>query len=1111
MNIFTVYTQQKYISLKNLVIYKASAGSGKTHTLTGEYLKLAFISPDNFSRILAVTFTNKAAAEMKSRVIEELNLLINTPAQSAHYNALLDLFPNHNQKSIAVLAQQIRSNILHNYYRFSIGTIDSFVQKIVRAFSYEIGVKAGYAIEMDIQKVIDDLVEILFKKFSYDKALTNWLVTYANYKIDEGKSWDFREEMKTLSKEIFTEKFQSFLKQLLNDDKIRAKINSLTNKLRATAKTFETEMSDLGKKTLFVFENALSVPEKPGSKFKAIQNYLTNKIITPQKNDDFIPGKYVLQATEGIENWYAKKASKDIVNYIESLYPSLSEILNEVVTLFNDRFGEYLTAKNVLFNIHAFGILTDLASYLGEYREENNLLLISDTTLILKEILNVNEASFIYEKTGNRFNHILIDEFQDTSGFQWDNFRPLITNALAEGNRNLIVGDIKQSIYRWRGGNWRLLLDGVRNAIGANNIDEKNLTTNWRSKKNIIDFNNALFAISPDIIQNSFNAEIESINNDNIRTRLDELNYFEILNSAYSDSFQKLTNIEKNTGGEVNIHFVKVENRIHMKQQWRETANEKLPEMIEALLIDKAYRPQDITILVRTNREARDIFSLLAKYQHDNQDSLKYGLISAEALYIYNSPAVRLVINALKYLYDNKLQIYYAALLREFNALQNDTDFHDVFYASTQSHENNSFLPQLFVQNYQSLRKLPVFELIEELINIFKLNNLQGEYIYLRTLQDAAYQFSKDETPNLGDFIEWWDKNGLTLSVQLSDSQDAINIMTIHKSKGLGLETVIVPYCDWELESSSFFTSPILWAETQDEPFSLFPYLPVKYKKELAKTDFSFDYFEEKLYQHMDALNVLYVAFTRAKSHLLIFAPCDIKGKAITNMGDVLNLFAQSTLQKDNELIKPADFYNEEKSSFTLNTGSEPFKSKTQEKQIESFRLDSYPVNQWRNKINIYQHSADFFIKSIKYVEDRVNYGSLMHEIMAKIILPGDIDQALDEMYRLGKIDGNERDKLYKQTEKIISRPKVKEWFASDWQIITEKALLTPDGKTRIPDRVCIGKNKTLIIDFKFGEYNVEYKTQIKEYVELFEDMGHKNVEGIIYYAEDDNCELIKN
>lgn len=1120
--------------MKNLQIYRASAGSGKTHALSREYLKLAFKSPDKFNKILAVTFTNKAAEEMKQRILDELSAIIEKGTQASHYQEIKKHNPELSDKQIEKRAHLIIDSILHNYSFFAISTIDSFVQRIIRAFAYESGIQAGYRIELDETKVINDITGWLYQSIDENKELQKWLKRFANYKIDLGKNWDFREEIANLSREIFKETFQKAFP--LTEANIETGENTergisksdlyeLFNTLIKIKKSFENQMNTISRKTEKIIDSYAIEPSALGGKFKIIHNYLSNKIANPSNPADYKPNKTVDKALESMENWHAKSAKKNIVDTISLIYPALSELLQNAVSIYQNNFREYITSSNVLSNFHAFGILKDMADFLPDYRDKNALLLISDTTLLLREILKRNEASFIYEKVGNRYDHILIDEFQDTSSFQWDNFKPLLLNSLSEGNYNLIVGDIKQSIYRWRGGDWKLLLQQLEQDIGRHQINECFLDKNWRSKTNIIDFNNALFRIAPYILQNHFNESLARIEDAQTAETLRNNHYNTMLIDAYRDSYQHYSEKNDSKGGSVHLEFVVAPNRIAVKKEWRSFVAEALPQTIGQLL-DKGYAAGDITILVRKNKEGNEIVNLLLDYMKQN-DTKEYKIISAESLFIASAPSVRIIINAMKFIYEPKNYLALKNLLHDYGSISQGIEFyqqlHDIFALSPTTEKNseakvidenllNKYLPEDFVKQRVALKQLPIYELSENLITIFALHKEKDDLNYIRAFKDSVLHFTRDYGSDLSSFLDWWEQEGGNISVQLSEKQDAVKILTIHKAKGLSLRTVIVPYCDWAIDHDVFAQSPILWCDTEGTPYSeKAEYLPVKYKQDLAETDFDMEYFEEKLHTYMDALNLLYVTFTRAIDQLIIYAPTD-KSDKITQVSDILYLSTKTDpvgeAPHGHFYISLKEHYSEENNELTIPAEPDETAVSSEKEephnQKEDYTIGDYPVYDWRERISVAHHSSDFFMQSIEYISEKVNFGSLMHQVLSKIKTKDDTQHVLQQIKFSGKIDSRQYAELEQNVKNIIENPKISHWFSDDWIVKTESALLTADGKIRIPDRVLIGESETVVIDFKFGEERDEYIEQITEYRELIADAGYKNINAFLYYAQMD-------
>ncbi len=1093
--------------MKKLLIYKASAGSGKTHMLTQEYLKLAFQHPEKYKNILAVTFTNKAADEMKERILKELNNLYVNGNQSEHYNTISKTYPTWSENKIKEQAHTIRTNILHNYSLFSVSTIDSFVQKVIRSFSYEIGVHSGYKVELETDKVLSDLTEILYKQIDSNPNLLEWLIKYAEYKMDDGKNWDFRSEIHELGKEIFKERFQFFAKELSEKGNIHQVLKDFYKELISIRNSFKNKMQNIGLQAIKVIENTGIQTDSLGQKFKFICNYLCKKLVKPSTHNDFEPNKTVLEALESIENWYAKKANYQIISQIESVHSPLTECIYNAVSEYNKNFENYLNAIVTLANYHAFGLLNEISNLLPKYRDENNLLLISDTTLLLKEIIGDNDAPFIYEKIGNRYQNILIDEFQDTSGFQWENFKPLIINSIAEGMQNLIVGDVKQSIYRWRGGDWKLLLQTVEEQIGSQNIENQTLDTNWRSRKNIIDFNNSLFKIAPELASYEFSGATsqEGLQNAN--------EYSYMLLKAYSDGYQLLPKEKEKKGGRVKIKFYAVEKSIDMTKAWHREMQDDLAESIDFLLKNKNYTPTDIAILVRKNSEAREVTHQLLQYLSSNPSAFQYDIISEESLLIAKSASVRLIISMLNCMFDNKQDIFLANLILEIENLKNNqsNSYDSIFQFNHAPDQKQDLLKK--IENLKEItQQMSLFEQVEEIITAFGLNNYSEEHPYIRSFQDVILSFTKNKSSDLGNFLEWWEEEKFKFNIQLSDKQNAVKVLTIHKSKGLAFNVVIVPYVDWKLENTSTWTAPTLWAKTENELFKIFSYLPIKYQKILSQTQYKNDYFEEKLFQYMDSLNALYVALTRPYQELLLFMPFMEQRDKIQSVADLIYASivqsSESQIVENKHYIALSPFYNAQTKEFILDMNYNEIDDAPYKKpdEISTILLQNYLSSSWKEKLSIKTHSDNYFIEKNEHRQEKINYGILMHEILSKIHFSNDLESAVQEILYTGKISVAERIFILNKLKQIVLHSEIKDFFTTKYQIKTEAEILTIEGEKKIPDRLLISENELIVLDFKFGSPRQEHIAQVQEYKNLLQSINefkNKKIIGYLFYAED--------
>jgi ATP-dependent exoDNAse (exonuclease V) beta subunit len=1091
-----------------LQIYKASAGSGKTHLLTEFYLKLACEQPENFKHILAVTFTNKAADEMKGRILLKISDIILKGDKAEHASALKEHLKC-NDKELIERARSVRKTILHNYSDFKVGTIDSFIQRIIRAFSFELNLNSGYEIEFDTDKVINDLTELLLNQIPEDPQLKAWLVQLIEDKMDEGAAWDIRNEIKELSKELFKEEYNKpkVNENVLDGDGIdKTQALQLLKRIKSE---FERDMLKLSEEYLSVIQSHGIDPNQQGSVFKTLYNFFGKSV--PGKNYE-VKTLALRNSINGIENWYAKSAKKEVVLTVESVYPLLSSVVNRFFTLLNEKSELYYSALAILKQFYAFGIIDNTGAFLPDYRNDNNLLLISDITLLLKELIGKNDAPFIYEKAGNRFKHILIDEFQDTSRYQWQIFKPLFLNALSQSYNNLIVGDVKQSVYRWRNGDWKLLLHGVKDDIGEELTVDKGLDTNWRSKKNIVQFNNTVFKFLPEILQrlyNRLNSDIPDESHPQIAPEQPRKN---TIIEAYESCLQKLPDKPGLEGGKVVVKFF--DNSL-TSDAYVDALAGHLPQTIDKLLKSGCYKPEDIGILVRRNEDAENTVRLINRFKKSDANALNYALISPKSLKLSESGAVKILAAAMKYIYEPSDRLNLAELLYYHNNTDETVDLNQLF-ASGLDQKQSGFLPkELFDKTVDTGGSL--YDLCEQLIHIFDLTKNHDDFPYIRAFRELVYDQSFGKSSGLSEFIDYWEEKGRYSTIEFPESADAVRIMTIHKSKGLAFKVVFIPFADWSIDNAN--KGPMLWVNPQIPGLEAFGKVPVKYSASLEKTLFKEAYYEEKLMAYTDAINMLYVAFTRAKEELYVYTTDVKEANEPKTIGHALykvcaaneNIVPESI----SDTINPSEFYDNSSKEFCLDSNHlpGPLAESTDllNMQTADYNLNTLSDNgfDWSKRLNIIYRSGDFFIESSKDIEEKVNHGILMHRIFSEIISPDDIEATIKNLVFEGVITENESNELKEKVLEVISRPSVADWFSHNYEVRNEEALLTLSGEIKIPDRVLINDEKIIVIDFKFGKKHDKYDEQLKEYSRLLELAYSRKPEAYLYFVEDDTVRKV--
>ncbi len=1055
----------------NLHVFKASAGSGKTHRLTGEYLRLLFSSPYAYKHILAVTFTNKATDEMKSRIIAELANL--AAGRKSDYLDSLSKEYGYNEQQTHKEARDILVRILHDYSSFSVSTIDKFFQQTMRAFTREIGLGGGYNVELDSDKVLSEAIDSMLSDLEHkdNKQLLDWLIRFSEEKIENGETWNIRNDIHSLSNEIFKESFKAYSNQVQEDISNKELMTDYKNMLHSIIQTFEKTSQQTGEKALNIMLRYNLQPEdfkggsrSPFTNFLKWANGFTDE-----------PTKTFRQLADDISAWYTAKTSAEVRSNIEDVYNELNTCVCDIVAHY-DNSQIYQTAYEINRYFFTLGILGDVDKKIREYASEKNIMLISDTTELLNRIIAGTDSPFIYEKVGQRINNYMIDEFQDTSGMQWDNFLPLVRDSLAGGNKDFIVGDVKQSIYRWRNSDWKLLDEQLDVDFGKEGIYHETLKTNWRSSRNIIGFNNTIFTLGASLLQETFNNALPEDGDKRLAgfsTRIEK---------AYAELYQEVPDKNKDNEGRVKIEFVDTD-----KQIWTDYALEQLPIRIEELQ-DRGYNLKDIAILVRTKKEGADVANRLLEYKNQYSESgYRYDIISDEALFVNNAQSIKLTVALLKYLCNPQDASLKALAVYEYFKYSDQLNAEDALdkYFST-----SNDLPEVIADALSRIRELPLYEMTEEIFGLFRNAMENNEQIYMQSFLDMVLDFTVRNSSDLDAFLTWWDETGIKKTIFTPDGQDAIRIMTIHKSKGLEFGVVIIPFCNWEIDHR---LTTILWCNPKTEPFDRLHLVPVKYSQKLKNTIFDYEYFDERLHAFIDNINVLYVALTRPRNELIAFAPKPRKGD-VTNIASLLWNCVNTAAPSD-RYIDLAGYLDEETSVLELGKDYRPIlKSKqllTEEINIESLR--SIPYDE---RIKLLLKNKYYFTNT-----GQRDYGTLMHEIVSRVETINDIEKAVEKYFIAGDITAERKKEVTDLLKDYLSHPTVSEWYSGKYKVLNEVQILLPNGSFVRPDRVMIGADEVIVIDYKFGEKeDSKYHRQVKYYADQIKKMGYTNIKSYICY-----------
>lgn len=1062
---------------RNFIIYKSSAGSGKTYTLTMEYLKLALKFPDSFKSILAVTFTNKATAEMKERIIKELKRLKHTVQSDQKMDReLLDSL-NIDEDELKSRAAQVLTAILHDYGRFSVSTIDSFFQKVVRSFAREMDLNAKFEVEMDQDAVLDRVVDRVVAKVMDDEFLHKWLVDYAVVQIQNGKSWDIRKNIKELGKQIFQEDFKKYGNEIREFLKEKENIKNLNAFVRE-------RKAELIKVTLQLKEEANQIRINNGLEWTDF----SGATLSFAKKFDLLGDRYnpvpELSPTQvdkiGYpERWYKKKDPN--MERIESAY---HHGLNLILSQFDTLLIKWNTLEAISKNIFVFGIFRNLLEELTLLKDEESILLISDANEFLKEITKENDAPFIYEKVGNQYRNYLIDEFQDTSGFQWASFKPLLENSLSQGNTNLLVGDVKQSIYRWRGGEMKLLLEQVESEIGAQRVRNENLDTNFRSLPNIINFNNALFKQLPKVFEE-------------VVERVYCASDAGIISRAYHDVHQKVSDRKANleSKGKVRFEFIDVKES-EEEGKFDAQALSRLPRIVMELQ-DKGYQLRDIAFLVRTKDQGVAISDTLMAFGADNPElPYSFDVLSDESMYLQKSASVKALVAGLNYLHEPEDKVQFKTMWYYYSVLKNEPVNHDLF-ALEKTPEYLVKKEKSFKEKETILLQLPLMEAVEELIGELELQENGLEKAYISGFKEAVYDFTANNRADLSGFLEWWEENKEKRTVKIPEGHNAMRILTIHKSKGLQFKVVLMPFLKWDIFDNR--KGNVVWSPFEDREKNLSVIIPLTLNSNLAKSDFNETYSEEATLAYLDSLNMIYVALTRAEEVIWSLVPFkEINSKSSENNLEIhLQQILSGSSDRTGELSL-SEYFDPETKVFDYGAWPKMETKKKEEKHMPQLR---WAYQNWSELLKVKQYAVDFSAEGMAQ-RKKQNFGLLVHEILEKSGTLAECQSILQAFFYEGRISEEERLQVENQLQGLFANPLFASWFDTEGVLLAEQGILLPGGKQKRPDRIILKDNEALIVDFKTGEAYEKYEKQVCEYMDLVGKLVAKPVRGFICYLE---------
>lgn len=1037
-------------------VYNASAGSGKTYTLTKEYLKILLVAPanDTYKKILAITFTNKAVEEMKSRIIESLIAFTKNEVSEKTANFMQEIateikldVPTIQQKS-----KKILKNLIHNYAAFDISTIDKFTHRIIRTFTHDLNLPTNFDVTLDTDELLKNAIDVVVAKAGEEDELTHVLINFAKSKTDDDKSWDVTLDLYEVSRLILNEEhFFNFGKL---SDKSVDDFSKIAEKIK-----------------LKIENNKLLIKES--AKF-ILDDFATNNLT----EDDFDRKTFY----KHVVNLFNEKATDyDFVTEKEILVPKKSnnsEVVHQLAPAWKEKLNLIYKAKNenalfdlIIKNMIPLSLINVIYKEYKQLQEDQNVLSISDFNTIIHNEIKDQPAPFIYERLGDRYRHYFIDEFQDTSQLQWENFIPLIDNALAsedlDGTKGslMIVGDPKQSIYRWRGGKAEQFIDlSTETNPFSNKLKVvKNLPKNYRSFSEVIDFNNQFFQFLSG----------------------------EFTNEAYQKLYEETAGQEINekNGGFVSVTFLDDTIEINDEISDDDTITEKDKQYLSKTLeiiqnsIANGFEYSDIVLLTRKTKNG----VLLANFLTENN----IPIISSETLLIQNASEVKFIINFLEYLdsannQESKINwLYFVATTKV------DKDkIHD-FIVSAKDLSETDLQKYLASYNceisFENCRKKSLYEAVENIVNVFLKEKTTVSYV--QYFLDLVLERNVKYQTSIADFLEYWKKSGFKQSIPSPEGEKAIRIMTIHKSKGLEFPVVIYPFADDSLNPRS----NNIWIPMEDESVDM-PQALVKNNKILEKySGQTKEIYQTKSQEEiLDTINVLYVALTRAEEQLHIISSYKITTKGeISTSKTLASYFINFLFQKAN---------------FSLEQKEYVFGSSKRKSQPKLFTKNKAEIQSVKNALDF---SSIRIAKKEALMwgtlqQDAIEFGNIIHQILSYITTKNDLQSALTKSLDEGLIQQSQKSIFEEKINQIIHHPELEDYFNPNYTVFTEHNIISPNEINLKPDRLVINKSEAFLIDYKTGAQDEKHKKQIENYVRVIEKMNLKVIKKVLLYIGED-------
>lgn len=1028
---------------KNFLVCKASAGSGKTFKLVNEYLTLCLLSESRykFGKILAITFTNKAASEMKERIIDHLRALSSEPdspnyhpSWMKHYQEITGL----TQKILRERAKHILESILHNYTSLAISTIDKFTHKLIRSFARDLRLSADFDIELDPKEPLSKSADELISMAGQDEEVTEILENYVDFLINEGSNWQFEKGLKHFGKQLLDEEASLHIEKLtqMSHEDFKKTFSFLTENIQkheSKLTTLSDSFFELIQHGNLDIEYFSYVSKSPYRHFSTIRKKdFTNSKLKFGKQD-----LELLTHQSFIKPKLQDKIDPALKNKIDQSFIGLNDILEK-------QHPKYIFYKLLRKNIYNLSLIKEFSNKLNEINQTDNTILIGEFNKIISEVVKNDPAPFIYERIGEKYHHILIDEFQDTSVLQFNNLLPLIENCLSNSHKCLIVGDPKQAIYRWRGGDTDQFIQlpqlnnevtpEIKATIARNHFPEE-LNFNYRSGKNIVEFNNIFFQSAS-----------------------------ALLDEKYSFIYSSLKQEPVHEGGYVEFHLLEPDKTKGDEAIWNLTL-----EKIQECLTD-GFNYSDIVLLTRNKKEG----VYLAEQLH----SLKIPVVSSESLLLSGSPEVQFIMYFIRYLAHPNDPIAGFKTLEYHQRIHGNINKHHFEYYKRKENKYLFDVDRYFLDAGISIKANELlshtsYQLLLETVRIFFPKTQNS---YLRFLIEYVFNNWKNKPVDVVELVEWWEENQDKLSIQNTDKNDAIRLMTIHASKGLQFPVVIFPFAEWRSQNGREW----LWVDLKNEDIPLKTTIVKSDAAYLDRSNYNQLKTEEKDKSDLDDLNLMYVALTRPEKRLYILAE---NSNTMLRYGASLK---NALIEQDQNIWTKG-----EKEVFISH----------REPSLSSFSITYENDKLWQERLRLSTEKA-----SDKEEQEEIyrtkKAGILLHQIFEKY---ADLDAALIYLQQMAEQDQSVlvmQKELSMEIKNVYSHEFIGQFLKNN-HVLSECSIVDELGVTYRPDKVLIENDSVVICDFKTGSEKAEHAHQLETYAKLFEEMNFKSIKKYLFYTKE--------